>query len=308
MALRVGLAGENLWPLCRQHGVAAITYDPIDNTDLSTYGNADRPAAWRQLSGSQPGSMNAFGWSIRGGDALYVRESGAGGLMVGLGTVKGEVGDRAYHFQASSPIREVSGKQWHHLVNVDWDNSFVGFLYKDRSPNTTVLRATQEERQQWNLASTITSHKNENLTDEELRTALLLESSYSRYTAPSLRLIVRLHAKLSNAFRAWMLATRGIIVKQEIDRIDCAFIEDGKRTMVEFKIAYEGNTRRAIREALGQILEYNFYPSRKLHQRWMLILDIPPSSDDLKYVWSLKAELKLPLIIGWPNETGFECN
>jgi hypothetical protein len=44
--------------------------------------------------------------------------------------------------------------------------------------------------------------------------------------------------------------------------IDATFKVDGKKFLVEFKIACLRNTRKAIREALGQILEYNLYPSQ----------------------------------------------
>lgn len=60
-----------------------------------------------------------------------------------------------------------------------------------------------------------------------------------------------------------MQTSKGIPVVQEKSRIDCTFVERGVRTMVEFKIAYESNTQRAIREALGQILEYNYYLNRQ---------------------------------------------
>ena len=54
--------------------------------------------------------------------------------------------------------------------------------------------------------------------------------------------------------------------------------------MAEFKIAYNGNTKAAVREALGQILEYNHYPGRVTTQAWFLVLDQQPSNEDCKFV------------------------
>lgn len=189
MALRVGMHGENLWPLCRINRVAAITYDPIRTTDLTAHEDNARPLQWAELSGSQFGSMNAFGWGIRAGDSLYVRESGTGGMMVGFGTVKGNLYRRAYRFDPGSPIREANGRVWHHLLDVDWDHSFSQFKYKNRSPNTTVLKAKTDEAAEWVLQSARASHVGEDLSPAEVNRALLLESSYSRYTAPAIRLI-----------------------------------------------------------------------------------------------------------------------
>lgn len=305
MALRVEAGGQSLWPACHQHGVTAITYEPLRAIDLTRFSDDERPSEWGQLSGSQPASMNAFAWRIRGGDHVYVRESGSGGRMVGFGVVKAPLDSRAYRFDRHSPIHEANGGTWHHLIDMDWDDTFKAFQYKDRSPNTTVLRATGVEAEQWSDQSITSSHEQENLSPIDIQRALLLETSYPRYTAASLRLILRLHSKLSNDFRSWMQRTRHIAVAQEVDRIDYSYIEHGKKTMVEFKIAYGTNTQKAIREAIGQILEYNFYPPRQRHDRWLLVLSVQPTHDDFLYVDRLRTELGLPLDLGWPASDGF---
>jgi hypothetical protein len=89
---------------------------------------------------------------------------------------------------------------------------------------------------------------------------------------------------LSNEFSLWMLRTKAIQVAQERKFIDATFHKGSRTYLVEFKIAYLGNTRRAIREALGQILEYNFYPPRTKQDRWLLVLNKEPSEDDRQFL------------------------
>jgi hypothetical protein len=60
-------------------------------------------------------------------------------------------------------------------------------------------------------------------------------------------------------------------------------------------------TRRLspVREALGQILDYNHYPEREATKMRFLVLDEAPSSDDCAFVAALRAERKFPIYLGW---------
>jgi len=78
-----------------------------------------------------------------------------------------------------------------------------------------------------------------------------------------------------------------------------------ERAMVEFKIAYNQKTKPAVREALGQILEYNHYPEREATKMWFLVLDEAPSTDDCAFVAALRAERKFPIYLGWKYGDGF---
>jgi hypothetical protein len=88
--------------------------------------------------------------------------------------------------------------------------------------------------------------------------------------------------------------------------LDATFEAGNKRFVAEFKIAYQGNTRRAIREALGQILEYNHYPPRITYDHWLLILDKQPSTEDIAFVLALAQTYRLPLALGWKTYDGFD--
>ncbi|MGI8772041.1 MAG: hypothetical protein ACR2JE_11450 [Acidobacteriaceae bacterium] len=91
----------------------------------------------------------------------------------------------------------------------------------------------------------------------------------------------------------------------EQEGIDLHFRLGSIEVLAELKVAYGGNTRHAIREALGQILEYNHYPRRQGHDHWLLVLDSEPQRDDRVFVERLREKRKLPLTLGWKTQDGF---
>jgi hypothetical protein len=149
-------------------------------------------------------------------------------------------------------------------------------------------------------------HRQRGLTEEEVQDTLLLEAGYLRYTPVALRWIRREHVALSNQFVVWLENTHGIRATQERKQIDAAFEVGSKRFLAEFKIAYMGNTKQAIREALGQILEYNHYPPRISHDQWLLILDTEPCEKDKAFLRRLRDVFGLPLTLGWKTDSGFD--
>lgn len=305
MAMRVGAHGDDMWPQCRDAGVAAITYDGIETTDLRGYSLSNKPRGWT-LTGSQPGSINAFAWTIAGGDAIYVRDSAFGG-MVGFGYVRAPLGALAYRFDGASQIREPrSGTAWHHLIDVDWDLAFVPFRYQDRSANTTVLRLLPDEVTKFGRSAAIDQHQQNGLSKDECERALLIEDAYPRSSPATARLIERLHARLSNDFRKWLRKQHGVGSEQERARIDLTFEWKRKNVLTEFKIAYGANTRAAIREGLGQVLEYNHYPCRHACAEWLLVLDTAASKDDCEFIGAVRKQYSVPITLGWKNAEGFE--
>jgi hypothetical protein len=111
-------------------------------------------------------------------------------------------------------------------------------------------------------------------TEGEVHDLVLLKSHYSRFTPAALKLINRRHLALSRKFTRWIEDRLRIRVEREKEQIDVTFAIGGKRYLVEFKIAYHGDTKRALREGLGQVFEYNHYPRRTSHDDCLLILDI----------------------------------
>jgi len=63
MKLRAGTHGDDMWPLCRDHDVAAITYQAIFNTDLTLLRQSDLDPGVMTAARS---SMFRFAWNIKG--------------------------------------------------------------------------------------------------------------------------------------------------------------------------------------------------------------------------------------------------
>jgi|GEM_PF-1756594 len=306
MAMREGYRGEDLFrEKCFNNGVAAITYDPIHRTDLSRYSPEKRPPRWNELASSQKGSISKFAWQICGGDTLYVRDSAQPNLLIGYGRVLGHEGELAYIYREKSPIRTESGNVWRHLLEVDWQYPFQKIPYKDHSPNTTVLGLDEQELEMFRHDARKLDYQRHGLSNTDVDLALGLEAAYPRATPATVRLILPKHRALSKHFQRWLSAVHGIAGHPERRQIDMEFRLGQKPAMAEFKIAYDDNTKAAMREALGQIFEYNHYPGRNLTKAWFLVLDQKPRDDDRTFVTSLRASWNCPIYLGWQEGTGF---
>jgi hypothetical protein len=137
------------------------------------------------------------------------------------------------------------------------------------------------------------------------RSSALVEDAYYRESPQYLRLIIRRHNKLSNEFAAWLRESGYSKVVQEQNYVDVAFDKDGELYRAELKTCYGVSSTRAIREGLGQLLEYNYYPGRNSADRWVIILDEQATTDDISYVYKLRQGLNLPLCLGWRKGEGF---
>lgn len=71
MKLRAGSHGRDMWEDCKKNGVAAITYNGVDHTDLTPYSKERHPPGWSQIKGpAAKGSLSLFAWRILGGDVI----------------------------------------------------------------------------------------------------------------------------------------------------------------------------------------------------------------------------------------------
>ena len=183
--------------------------------------------------------------------------------------------------------------------------NFAKFSYKDRSPNTTVLKLKEGELADLLEGYKRAEHQAHGLNQPAINSALILEDAYPRATPATIRLIYRKHVSLSKRFLEWLRDEHAISAVRERSQIDLQFNLGRKTALVEFKVAYNGNTKAAIREALGQLLEYNDYPRRDCHDLWFLVLDVAPSVDDLAFVEALTKNQFLPLILAWEDHEAF---
>jgi hypothetical protein len=303
MAMRDGSRGHDMFDRCRLRDIAAITYENLRDVDLTPYSREDRPPQWFPQKGFSPGSMANFAFEIKGGDVIFVKDSLERGI-VGCGVVRGDKGARAYRFEESHPVLTDSGYPWRHYMNVDWVSNYAPVPHVARAPLISVLQLNPDEIAKFGGQLC----KQEATDSPDIASALgtkLLEASYLRYSSAALIEVVPRHRILSNEFAAWIRSNGGQHVVQESECIDMTFRMADQHLMVEFKVCYGGNTTAAIREALGQIFEYNLRSTRQNHHRWLLVLDTPPFGEDRDFVSKMRNEHNAPLFLGWKEGSKF---
>lgn len=97
-----------------------------------------------------------------------------------------------------------------------------------------------------------------------------------------------LHNEIQNSLRDVLKRSeRYKSVELELDHVDItAFRKDGKLDFYELKI---GKAKSAIRQALGQILEYNHYPCQKKADQMFIVSNERPTEADVEYLNHLRA-------------------
>jgi hypothetical protein len=318
MRMRKGWHGFDMFRKCRAEGVAAIHYTPVEDVNLTNFSEDDLPPQWSGLEPAQKGSLRKVAWRIRGGDVIYVAESNPSRIVC-VGRVKGPDGSRAYHYVANTPIADDDKHPWRHQIDVEWGELLdVPYPAPHATQNTVLELKPPEVARIKNLIrgsvkeNSVSNPRPEGRpsakgdeTEEEIHLRQLEESAYTRYTAESIRKIDRRHVKLCNDFTNWLISNHGIKCNVERRNIDVTFRLGKQSALVEFKIAYNGDPKPAIREALGQILEYNHYPDRVTYDQWVLILDCKPTEADGTFLKTLR-KYRIPLSYGWQTEVGFE--
>jgi len=118
------------------------------------------------------------------------------------------------------------------------------------------------------------------------------------------------HLKLSKKFIKW-LGRRGFkniqseFVLANHDRIDVLFYLKGKPIFSELKTISGSSAKRAIREALGQILDYQYYGSTDNASELWIVVNDECSDNDVLFVKRLIDQHQLPLRLVWEKNRGF---
>ncbi|HEV2986992.1 MAG TPA: hypothetical protein VG759_01015 [Candidatus Angelobacter sp.] len=301
MSFRAGNHGHEMWPECVRLGVAAITYYPLERTDLSRYPESEPRRLWKQLAVSQKVSLRRVAYEMQGGDIIYVKQ---GPKIVGKGTIQGALNQRAYKFDSRFQITDPQGVPWAHQVPVDWSGDFPQIDMLLGSEQYTVKELSEQEVARIDQVAGRTAAQS--ISQVPARQAeLLSEEVYYRETPAMRKVITPRHNGLSNEFRRWLARQYGINAIQERERIDIRFAWKEQSVLVELKVCFGVGTTKSIREALGQVLEYTHYPKRKSAENWLIVLDEEPSSGDKYFIERLRAECLLPLFIGWRTSSGF---
>ncbi len=134
----------------------------------------------------------------------------------------------------------------------------------------------------------------------------LAEDGYLRAGLSAQKWICQRHAMLSNALCRWLRANGYTGVRQEDAWVDLRFRRGATTYMAELKVCAGVPTRHAIREALGQLLEYNHYGWRTAHDVWWIVLDRAPNQTDCEYLARLRAAYGFEVSLAWQKGDGFE--
>lgn len=134
---------------------------------------------------------------------------------------------------------------------------------------------------------------------------LLNENEFYRDTPSTRKKVIPQHNRLSNKFCSW-LRKKDITPTQERDWVDVWFKLGQETCLVEIKICQEHGTRKAIREAMGQVLEYNYYPGRSTADLWIIVLDQKPTQNDRRYIRQIRETLHLPITVAWTEGAEFK--
>jgi hypothetical protein len=117
----------------------------------------------------------------------------------------------------------------------------------------------------------------------------LLEDEYLRFTKAQRNVIRRVHNQLSNRFRAWLKSVGATKVTGESSSVDVICDFGGAKYLFELKVCFRAKSRHALREAIGQILEYRYYPGRPAADHLGIVLDSEPSENDRAWLATLNA-------------------
>lgn len=102
------------------------------------------------------------------------------------------------------------------------------------------------------------------------------------------------HDKMQNALKDYLdNLNKYEIVQIEKNRVDLkALTHDKKWHFFEIKT---DNAKLSIRKALGQILEYAYYPNLKKAEKLIIVADDKPSQETIQYLEFIRKEFKLPI-------------
>lgn len=129
---------------------------------------------------------------------------------------------------------------------------------------------------------------------------------YSRMTPAERKWIRRYQNELAKAFRDWLARNKFTSVRFETNRVDVEFRKGTKLFKAELKCCKWLGTRKAIRESIGQLLEYNCYSGRSMAARWYIVLDVAPNTLDKVFVGEITDRYSLPLLLAWRVGNDFE--
>ena len=250
---------------------------------------------------TQKASLRRLAYEMTPGDVIYVKQ---GPMIVDKGIVTGP-----YMFDSRFRLADPGGTPWAHQLPVDWSRQFTPVRRLFGAEQLTVKPLSVADVEQIERVVAAGAPRGDGPAGTEnpdsTRAKPLIEDEYYRESPARLKVIVPLHNKLSNDFCRWLEKEHKVKAAQEQQRVDIRFNLRNVSTLAELKVCFGVGTTRSIREALGQLLEYNHYPLRHTTDAWLIILDDKPSELDRQYIDVLRSKRSMPITIGWRNSAEF---
>lgn len=102
------------------------------------------------------------------------------------------------------------------------------------------------------------------------------------------------HNNLSNGMVAWLKKNGYSDVKSEHDYVDIS-CRDPLDNKILFELKTAQTVKAAIREAIGQLMEYNHYPNKNKADKLIIVTVLEPTKDDIQYLTGLRAIYHIPV-------------
>ena len=104
------------------------------------------------------------------------------------------------------------------------------------------------------------------------------------------------HNELSNAMVNYLKKNGYQNVKAEDDYVDISCNDSsGKKIFFELKTAK--TVKAAIREAMGQLLEYNHYPNNNKADKLIIVTAHEPEKEDMQYLFGIENYLSYSCVL-----------
>ncbi|WMJ89447.1 hypothetical protein [Anaerocolumna sp. MB42-C2] len=102
------------------------------------------------------------------------------------------------------------------------------------------------------------------------------------------------HNEVSNALKDYLIQIGFTKVETDKDFVDIRAIDlQGRQIFFEIKTAT--TVKLAIRQALGQLLEYNHYPTKKRADKLIIVTKSEPNNEDIQYLTGLRQVYNIPV-------------
>ena len=102
------------------------------------------------------------------------------------------------------------------------------------------------------------------------------------------------HNELSNAMVEYLQKNGYKNVKAEENFVDIKCIDPAGK-MIFFELKTAQTVKSAIREAIGQLLEYNHYPNTKKADKLIIVTKHEPEKSDVQYLLGLRMVYNIPV-------------